>query len=81
MKLDMSVYTVYIYFFAAGLQVETERKSIMVAVGNSTYLECLPKSHHASVTWLKETGENSAELHQVYKYYIKNRLSYNILLL
>ncbi|XP_041954511.1 sema domain, immunoglobulin domain (Ig), short basic domain, secreted, (semaphorin) 3H isoform X1 [Alosa sapidissima] len=49
----------------AGLQVETERRSIVVAVGNSTYLECLPKSHHASVTWLKETGENSAELHQV----------------
>ncbi|XP_031422825.1 sema domain, immunoglobulin domain (Ig), short basic domain, secreted, (semaphorin) 3H isoform X2 [Clupea harengus] len=49
----------------AGLQVETERRSIVVAVGNSTYLECLPKSHHASVTWLKEIGENSAELHQV----------------
>lgn len=45
--------------------MDTERKSIVVAVGNSTYLECLPKSHHASVTWLKETGENSAELHQV----------------
>lgn len=49
----------------AGLQVETERKSIVVAAGNSTYLECLPKSHHATVTWLKEMGENSAELHQI----------------
>ncbi|XP_063064085.1 sema domain, immunoglobulin domain (Ig), short basic domain, secreted, (semaphorin) 3H [Engraulis encrasicolus] len=49
----------------AGLQVETERRSIVVTMGNSTYLECLPKSQHASVTWLKEMGENSAELHQV----------------
>ncbi|XP_076860035.1 sema domain, immunoglobulin domain (Ig), short basic domain, secreted, (semaphorin) 3H isoform X1 [Brachyhypopomus gauderio] len=49
----------------AGLQVQTEEKAIMVAVGNSTYLECLPKSHHAAVTWFKQTGENSLEQHQV----------------
>ncbi|TRY66863.1 hypothetical protein DNTS_033030 [Danionella cerebrum] len=33
--------------------------------GNSTYLECLPKSHHATVTWYKEIGENSLEQHKV----------------
>ncbi|KAG9270901.1 semaphorin-3F-like [Astyanax mexicanus] len=49
----------------AGLQVQTEEKAIVVAVGNSTYLECLPKSRHAAVTWFKQTGENSLELHQV----------------
>ncbi|XP_073723924.1 sema domain, immunoglobulin domain (Ig), short basic domain, secreted, (semaphorin) 3H isoform X2 [Misgurnus anguillicaudatus] len=49
----------------AGLQVETEEKTQVVAVGNSTYLECLPKSHHATVTWYKELGENSLEQHKV----------------
>ncbi|XP_072537667.1 sema domain, immunoglobulin domain (Ig), short basic domain, secreted, (semaphorin) 3H [Salminus brasiliensis] len=49
----------------AGLQVQTEEKAIVVAVGNSTYLECLPKSRHAAVTWFKQTGENSLEQHQV----------------
>ncbi|XP_066499649.1 sema domain, immunoglobulin domain (Ig), short basic domain, secreted, (semaphorin) 3H [Hoplias malabaricus] len=49
----------------AGLQVQTEEKAIMVAVGNSTYLECLPNSHHAAVTWFKQTGENSLEQQQV----------------
>lgn len=37
----------------------------MVAVGNSTYLECLPNSHHAKVTWFKQTGENSLEQYEV----------------
>lgn len=49
----------------AGLQVQTEEKAIVVAVGNSTYLECLSKSSHATVTWFKQTGENSLEQHQV----------------
>ncbi|XP_028850161.1 sema domain, immunoglobulin domain (Ig), short basic domain, secreted, (semaphorin) 3H isoform X2 [Denticeps clupeoides] len=48
-----------------GLKVEAEERFIVVAEGNSTYLECLPKSHHAAVTWFKEVGENSAELLQV----------------
>ncbi|KAI4874545.1 hypothetical protein NFI96_029022 [Prochilodus magdalenae] len=49
----------------AGLQVHTEEKAIVVAVGNSTYLECLPNSQHAVVTWYKQTGENSLEQQQV----------------
>ncbi|KAI2661649.1 Semaphorin-3ab [Labeo rohita] len=49
----------------AGLQVEAEEKTQVVAVGNSTYLECLPKSHHATVTWFKDIGENSLEQHKV----------------
>lgn len=38
---------------------------MMVAEGNSTYLECLPRSRHAAVTWYKQAGENSPELNQV----------------
>lgn len=38
----------------------------MVAVGNSTYLECLPKSHHATVSWYKDIGENSLEQQKVH---------------
>ncbi|XP_051509937.1 sema domain, immunoglobulin domain (Ig), short basic domain, secreted, (semaphorin) 3H isoform X2 [Myxocyprinus asiaticus] len=49
----------------AGLQVEAVEKILVVAVGNSTYLECLPKSHHATVTWYKDIGENSLEQHKV----------------
>ncbi|XP_028307956.1 sema domain, immunoglobulin domain (Ig), short basic domain, secreted, (semaphorin) 3H isoform X2 [Gouania willdenowi] len=49
----------------AGLQVEAEQRVMMVAEGNSTYLECLPRSRHASVTWYKQAGENSPELNQV----------------
>ncbi|XP_066553789.1 sema domain, immunoglobulin domain (Ig), short basic domain, secreted, (semaphorin) 3H isoform X2 [Amia ocellicauda] len=49
----------------AALQVEVEERVMVVAEGNSTYLECLPKSRHAAVTWLKEGEENSHELHQV----------------
>ncbi|KAI7797588.1 putative sema domain [Triplophysa rosa] len=49
----------------AGLQVEAEEKTLVVAVGNSTYLECLPKSHHATVTWYKDIGENSLEQQKV----------------
>ncbi|XP_051525735.1 semaphorin-3ab-like [Myxocyprinus asiaticus] len=49
----------------AGLHVEAEEKTLVVAVGNSTYLECLPKSHHATVTWYKDIGENSLEQHKV----------------
>uniref|UniRef100_A0A8C1YQC7 Sema domain, immunoglobulin domain (Ig), short basic domain, secreted, (semaphorin) 3H n=1 Tax=Cyprinus carpio TaxID=7962 RepID=A0A8C1YQC7_CYPCA len=51
---------------APGLQVEAEEKTLVVAVGNSTYLECLPKSHHATVTWFKDVGENSLEQHKVH---------------
>lgn len=50
----------------AGLRVQSEEKEIVVALGNSTYLECLPKSHHATVTWFKQIGENSLELYQVH---------------
>ncbi|XP_033943301.1 sema domain, immunoglobulin domain (Ig), short basic domain, secreted, (semaphorin) 3H isoform X1 [Pseudochaenichthys georgianus] len=49
----------------AGLQVEAEQRIMMVAEGNSTYLECLPRSRHAAVTWYKQAGENSPELNQV----------------
>ncbi|XP_037312848.2 sema domain, immunoglobulin domain (Ig), short basic domain, secreted, (semaphorin) 3H isoform X2 [Pungitius pungitius] len=49
----------------AGLQVEAEQRMMMVAEGNSTYLECLPRSRHAAVTWYKQAGENSPELNQV----------------
>lgn len=50
---------------SAGLQVEAEQRVMMVAEGNSTYLECLPRSRHAAVTWYKQAGENSPELNQV----------------
>lgn len=46
--------------------MEAEEKTLVVAVGNSTYLECLPKSHHATVTWYKDIGENSLEQHKVH---------------
>uniref|UniRef100_A0A3B3DA11 Sema domain, immunoglobulin domain (Ig), short basic domain, secreted, (semaphorin) 3H n=1 Tax=Oryzias melastigma TaxID=30732 RepID=A0A3B3DA11_ORYME len=49
----------------AGLQVEAEQRVMLVAEGNSTYLECLPRSRHAAVTWYKQAGENSPELNQV----------------
>ncbi|MCJ8734819.1 hypothetical protein PDJAM_G00239710 [Pangasius djambal] len=49
----------------AGLEVQSEEKEIVVAVGNSTYLECLPNSHHAKVTWFKQIGENSLEQYEV----------------
>ncbi|GLD45786.1 semaphorin-3ab-like isoform X1 [Lates japonicus] len=49
----------------AALQVEAEQRVMMVAEGNSTYLECLPRSRHAAVTWYKQAGENSPELNQV----------------
>ncbi|KAM6976474.1 sema domain, immunoglobulin domain (Ig), short basic domain, secreted, (semaphorin) 3H [Aplochiton taeniatus] len=49
----------------AGLQVEAEQRVIMVAEGNSTFLECLPKSRRAAITWYKQAGKNSPELHQV----------------
>ncbi|KAA0714001.1 Semaphorin-3ab Semaphorin-1B [Triplophysa tibetana] len=49
----------------AVLQVEAEEKNLVVAVGNSTYLECFPKSHHATVTWYKDIGENSLEQQKV----------------
>lgn len=49
----------------AGLQVEAEQRLMMVAEGNSTYLECLPRSRQAAVTWYKQAGENSPELNQV----------------
>lgn len=50
---------------SAGLQVEAEQRVMLVAEGNSTYLECLPRSRHAAVTWYKQAGENSPELNQV----------------
>lgn len=49
----------------AGLQVKAEQRTMVVAEGNSTYLECLPRSKHAAITWYKEAGENSLELNQV----------------
>lgn len=53
------------HLHSAGLQVEAEQRLMMVAEGNSTYLECLPRSRHAAVTWYKQAGENSPELNQV----------------
>ncbi|XP_029455454.1 semaphorin-3A-like [Rhinatrema bivittatum] len=47
------------------LQVKAEEKEILVAEGNGTYLECLPKAHHASVTWLRVINESSWELQKV----------------
>ncbi|XP_035236736.1 sema domain, immunoglobulin domain (Ig), short basic domain, secreted, (semaphorin) 3H [Anguilla anguilla] len=49
----------------AGLQVEAEEKVMVVAEGNSTYLECLPKSQHAAITWFREERGGSHKLHQV----------------
>ncbi|KAI5610320.1 sema domain, immunoglobulin domain (Ig), short basic domain, secreted, (semaphorin) 3H isoform 1 precursor, partial [Silurus asotus] len=49
----------------AGLEVQSEEKEIVVAEGNSTYLECLPNSHHAKITWFKQNGENSLEQNEV----------------
>ncbi|KAI3356770.1 hypothetical protein L3Q82_003451 [Scortum barcoo] len=49
----------------ARLHVEAEQRVMMVAEGNSTYLECLPRSRHADVTWYKQAGKNSPELNQV----------------
>uniref|UniRef100_A0A8C9T347 Sema domain, immunoglobulin domain (Ig), short basic domain, secreted, (semaphorin) 3H n=1 Tax=Scleropages formosus TaxID=113540 RepID=A0A8C9T347_SCLFO len=49
----------------AGLRVETEERVMVVAEGNGTYLECLAKSQHASVTWYRDAGGNSHELYQV----------------
>ncbi|KPP59211.1 semaphorin-3ab-like, partial [Scleropages formosus] len=46
-------------------RVETEERVMVVAEGNGTYLECLAKSQHASVTWYREAGGNSHELYQV----------------
>ncbi|KAJ8265141.1 hypothetical protein COCON_G00142400 [Conger conger] len=48
----------------AGLQVEAEEKVMVVAEGNSTYLECLPKSKHAAITWFREE-RGDHRLHQV----------------
>lgn len=45
--------------------MEAEQRVMMVAEGNSTYLECLPRSRHAAVTWYKQAGENSPELNKV----------------
>ncbi|KAJ8370913.1 hypothetical protein SKAU_G00109410 [Synaphobranchus kaupii] len=49
----------------AGLQVEAEEKVMVVAEGNSTYLECLPKSQHATITWFREERGDGHKLHQV----------------
>lgn len=54
----------------AGLEVQSEEKEIVVAVGNSTYLECLPNSHHATITWFKQIGENSLEQYEVQSHLI-----------
>ncbi|KAJ8257386.1 hypothetical protein GJAV_G00185050 [Gymnothorax javanicus] len=49
----------------AGLQVKAEEKVMVVVEGNSTYLECLPKSQHAAITWYREEPGDSHRLHQV----------------
>lgn len=56
---------IFMYVCIAGLEVKSEEKEIVVAVGNSTYLECLPNSHHAKITWFKQIGENSLEQYEV----------------
>ncbi|XP_051777357.1 sema domain, immunoglobulin domain (Ig), short basic domain, secreted, (semaphorin) 3H isoform X2 [Erpetoichthys calabaricus] len=49
----------------AAMQTKAEEKVIVVAPGNSTYLECLPKSRHATVTWMREGIESPRELQMV----------------
>ncbi|KAJ8393464.1 hypothetical protein AAFF_G00059370, partial [Aldrovandia affinis] len=49
----------------AGLQVDAVERVMVVAEGNSTYLECLPKSQHAAITWFREDRRDSHKLHQV----------------
>lgn len=56
---------IFIPVCIAGLDVQSEKKEIVVAEGNSTYLECLPNSHHAKITWFKQIGENSLEQYEV----------------
>lgn len=71
--------TYSIHCYSAGLQVDAEEKTQVVALGNSTYLECLPKSHHATVTWFKDIGENSLEQHKVHAHscmHTKNIIKY-----
>ncbi|XP_067855053.1 sema domain, immunoglobulin domain (Ig), short basic domain, secreted, (semaphorin) 3H [Heptranchias perlo] len=43
----------------------TEEKVMFVVEGNSTYLECLPKSRHATVTWLLELSDKNGRLQEV----------------
>ncbi|XP_041047524.1 sema domain, immunoglobulin domain (Ig), short basic domain, secreted, (semaphorin) 3H isoform X1 [Carcharodon carcharias] len=43
----------------------TEEKVMFVVEGNSTYLECIPKSQLATVTWLLESSDKSGRLQEV----------------
>ncbi|XP_043564482.1 sema domain, immunoglobulin domain (Ig), short basic domain, secreted, (semaphorin) 3H isoform X1 [Chiloscyllium plagiosum] len=43
----------------------TEEKAMFVVEGNSTYLECIPKSRLATVSWLVETDDLNGLLQEV----------------
>ncbi|XP_072328250.1 sema domain, immunoglobulin domain (Ig), short basic domain, secreted, (semaphorin) 3H [Scyliorhinus torazame] len=43
----------------------TEEKVMFVVEGNSTYLECIPKSQLATITWLLESSDKSGRLQEV----------------
>ncbi|XP_032892656.1 semaphorin-3A-like [Amblyraja radiata] len=43
----------------------TEEKSLFVVEGNNTYLECIPKSRLATITWFLEPSEKNGILQEV----------------
>ncbi|XP_078518007.1 semaphorin-3A-like isoform X1 [Lissotriton helveticus] len=47
------------------IQVKPEEKVIVVSEGNGTFLECVPKSRRATVTWVKVTNETHPDLQKV----------------
>ncbi|MGH0186218.1 UNVERIFIED_CONTAM: hypothetical protein FKN15_033174 [Acipenser sinensis] len=53
------------YSQGAAMQVKPEEKVMVVAEGNGTFLECLPKSRHATVTWLRKGNQTNQELEKV----------------
>ncbi|XP_041080783.1 semaphorin-3A-like isoform X2 [Polyodon spathula] len=53
------------YSQGAAMQVKPEEKVMLVAEGNGTFLECLPKSRHAMVTWLRKGNQTNQELEKV----------------
>nr|XP_014343964.1 PREDICTED: semaphorin-3B [Latimeria chalumnae] len=49
----------------AAVMEKVEEKLMLVARGNSTFLECLPKSRLAKVTWLQEANDTNGEFQKV----------------
>ncbi|XP_069499299.1 semaphorin-3A-like [Ambystoma mexicanum] len=47
------------------VQVKPEEKVIVVAEGNGTFLECLPKSRRATVTWVRVANETNSDSQKV----------------